>query len=122
MARTMRMFAGLAFLTFGIVGMLLGTWAPPAHAADIDQMIATAKTPADHEAIAKWYDDQAAEAQKKADEHKKMGEEYKKALGGVGSKTHFHEHCEALVKNYTAEAKEYRALAAAHREMAKAAK
>jgi len=46
----------------------------------------------------------------------------KKGGGALAQKTYFHEHCEALLKSYTAEAKEYRELAAAHREMAKAAK
>ena len=99
-----------------------GTWAPAAEAADIADQIANAKTAADHEAIAKWYDDQAKEAQDRADEHKKMGEAYKKEPGAISSKTHFHQHCETLASNYTAEAKEYGALAAAHREMAKKAK
>ena len=120
--RTVRMFAGTAFLALGIAGVLPAVWAAPTHAADIEEQIAAAKTPADHEAIAKWYDDQAAEAQRKAEEHQKMGAAYKKEPGAIASKTHFHEHCEALVRNYTAEAKEYRALAAAHRQMAKTAK
>jgi hypothetical protein len=121
--RRARIWAGAAFLTLGIGGMLPGTWAVPAHGADIDAKIAAAKTAADHEEIAKWYDDQAAEAERKAEEHRKMGEAYKREPGPMGkTKTHFHEHCEALVRSYTAEAKEYRALAAAHREMAKKAK
>jgi hypothetical protein len=51
-----------------------------------------------------------------------MGEAYKKAGGALAGKTHFYEHCDALVTHYSGEAKEYRALAAAHREMAKSAK
>ena len=120
--RIARMLAGALFLTLGIAGPLPLTRAVPAHASDIGDKIAAARTAADHEAIAAWYDDQAKEAEQKAAEHKKMGEAYKKEPGGISSKTHFHEHCEALVKNYTAEAKEYRSLAAAHRQMAKAAK
>src|SRR5262249_45663993 len=86
------------------------------------EKIAAAKTADEHEAIAKWYDDQAKEAEDKAAEHRKMGEAYKKEPGAIASKTHFHEHCEVLTRNFTAEAKEYRALAAAHRERAKEAK
>ncbi|HLK10045.1 MAG TPA: hypothetical protein VKW76_01550 [Candidatus Binatia bacterium] len=97
---------------------------PTARAADvdIDKMIEEAKTPADHEAIAAYYDQQADAARAKAAEHQKMGEDYKKMGGALAHKTHFHEHCEALVRSYRSEAKEYAALAAAHREMAKAAK
>jgi hypothetical protein len=116
------MIVGMAVLALGIAGVLPGSRTPVAQAADIADQIANAKTPADHEAIAKWYDDQAKEAQDKADEHKKMGAAYKKEPGAITSKTHFHQHCETLATNYAAEAKEYRALAAAHREMAKKAK
>jgi len=117
-----RMFAGVAVLALGIAGVLPGTWAPAAQTADIMDKIAAAKTAADHEDIAKWYDDQAKEAQDKADEHRKMGEAYKKGGGALANKTHFYQHCEALTRDYTAEAKEYRALAASHRDMAKKAK
>jgi hypothetical protein len=51
-----------------------------------------------------------------------MGEDYKKAGGALASKTHFHEHCESLVRSFESEAKDYTAMAAAHRQMAKAAK
>jgi hypothetical protein len=116
----MRNFAVVSLLVLGIG--LSGTWATPARAADIEAKIAAAKTAADHEEIANWYDDQAKAAEAKAEEHRKMGEAYKRAPGPFGkTKLHFHQHCETLVKSYTAEAKEYRALAAAHREMAKKA-
>ena len=117
-----RMLVGATFLTLGIASALPGMWATPARAGDIDAQIAAAKTPADHEAIAAWYDTQAKEAQDKAAEHQKMGDAYKQGGGALAHKTNFHQHCEALVKSYTAEAKEYRALAAEHRAMAKAAK
>jgi hypothetical protein len=89
---------------------------------DIDKMIAEARTPADHEAIAAYYDQQAEAARTKAAAHQKMGEDYRKMGGALAHKTHFHEHCEALVRSYQAQAKEYAALAAAHRAMAKTAK
>ena len=88
---------------------------------DIDKMITDAKTPADHEAIAVYYDQQAADARAKAAEHRKMGDSYRKAGGALQHKTHFHEHCEALVREYDAAARDYAAMAAAHRQMAKAA-
>jgi hypothetical protein len=49
---------------------------------DVDKAIAAAKTAADHEAIAAYFDKEAAEAQAKADNHAKMEEAYKK-LGGA---------------------------------------
>jgi len=105
----------------GIVIAVPANWAPAA-AADIAEMIGSAKTPADHEAIAAYYDGQAKEARQKAEEHRKMGEAYKKGGGALAGKTHFYEHCEVLTRNYTSDANQYEALAAAHRQKAKAAK
>jgi hypothetical protein len=90
---------------------------------DIDKMISTAKTAADHQAIADYYKDQAKEAQAKADLHKKMAQEYSmSSIGRQATKTHFHQHCEALVRSYESAAKEDNALATMHEDMATAAK
>jgi hypothetical protein len=89
----------------------------------LDAKIGAAKTAAEHDAIAACYDDMAKNAEAKAAEHQKMAKAY--SMSGVGNqatKTHFHQHCEALIRSYGAEAKEYTALAKAHREMAKKAK
>jgi hypothetical protein len=96
-------------------------WATPAYASDIEDKIASAKTAADHEAIAKWYDEQAKAAEGKAAEHRKMGQEYQKA-GGPAAKAQLPAHCDGLVKIYTNAASELEAMAKAHREMAKTAK
>jgi hypothetical protein len=107
-----------------IAAMALPTMqAAAADCSGIDAKITAAKTAADHDAIAACYDDMAKEAQAKVAEHKKMAQAY--GMGGVGhqaTKTHFHQHCEALIRSYEAEAKEYTALAAAHRDLAKKAK
>jgi hypothetical protein len=100
--------------------------APLARAADDDlsTMIEKAKTAADHEAIAARYDQQAADAKKEADIHRKMEKSYGVA-GGSGTKggaTPMPQHCAALAKHYDGLAAEYSTLAAAHRDMAKAAK
>jgi hypothetical protein len=86
----------------------------------IEQMITGAQTPADHEAIAAFYTKQAQEAQKKADEHKKMEEWYQKhpALNKSG----FSSHCGLIARNYQTVAKEYEDLAKMHKEIAKSAK
>ena len=97
--------------------------APAAQDVDIDKLIATAKTAADHQAIADYYKQQAKEAQEQADKHKKMAQEYGMAsIGKQATKTHFHQHCEALVRDYASAAKEYNDLAKMHEDMAKAAK
>jgi hypothetical protein len=87
---------------------------------NIEQMIAEAKTPADHEAIAAYYDKEAQEAHKKHAEHQKMKEWYKNTP--VMSKGGFSTHCDSLISYDDKTAKEYEALAKLHREMAKSAK
>ena len=105
-------------------GLLMPAYrAGGAQDVDIDKMIASAKTASDHQAIADYYKQQAKEAQEQADRHKKMAQEYGMAsIGRQATKTHFHQHCEALVRNYESAAKEYNDLAKMHEEMAKAAK
>ena len=86
----------------------------------IEQMVSEAKTPADYEAIAVYYDQQAQEAHQKHAEHQKLVALYDatpKLKGGTMAK-----HCTDAGKKYEGIAKDYEALAKAHREMAKAAK
>jgi hypothetical protein len=89
---------------------------------EMEQMISSAKTAADHEALAAMYEKEAAEAEAKAAEHTKMAEAYKKQGGALIEKLHLDLHCIALAKSYERAGKEYAALAKAEREMAKAAK
>lgn len=93
----------------------------PATADVTEAQIAAAKTPADHEAIAKAYDAEAAAADAKAREHEGMARMYR-AGGGTpkASSTAMVGHCDRLMKDYSAAAVEYRALAAEHRKLAAA--
>lgn len=84
--------------------------------------ISSAKTHADHEAIAKSYEDEAAELSAKAAMHAKMAASYRT----TGVMTHSHyaglaTHCEALVRELNAAAQQSRELAAAHHKLAMAA-
>jgi hypothetical protein len=108
----------IAMLTVGAFSSLPFTVAEEGH--DIDQMISTAKTPADHEAIAAYYDKEAQEASQKQAEHKKMEEVYKKNPSLI--KSNFSFHCDQIAANYGKTAKEYQDLAKLHREMAQSAK
>ena len=98
-------------------------YAPGGSAQDgksIEQMVSEAKTPADHEAIASYYDKEAQEAHQKHAEHKKLAESYDltpKLKGGTMSK-----HCTDAAKKYEGIAKDYEALAKEHRALAEAAK
>ena len=86
---------------------------------DMEQMVASAKTAADHENLAKQYEAEAAEARANAEMHQKMAEAYRKQGGAIVLKLHFDQHCDGLVRNFKSEADEYDALAKAEREMAK---
>jgi hypothetical protein len=80
---------------------------------NLNEMIKSAKTPADHEAIAVYYDGEATENEKKARLHTTNVNMY--------SKLSFLPHCKALVKAFQDAADQDKALAAAHRAMAKTA-
>ncbi|MBS0336211.1 MAG: hypothetical protein JSS40_05255 [Proteobacteria bacterium] len=95
----------------------------------IEQRIATANSPADHEALAVWYDKEAKEAEESAERHRGMGEHYDQwasrpqsdrmanARDTLGS-TGFWERCESLVRLYAQAAEENRGLAKLHRRIA----
>jgi hypothetical protein len=109
-----QLFAALA------TALTLFVAVPGSATADVTEaQIAAAKTPADHEAIAKAYDEEAAAAEAKAQAHEGMARIYR-AGGGApkASPTAMVRHCDRLMKSYSAAAVEYRALAAEHRKMA----
>jgi hypothetical protein len=104
---------------------LLFSQARAAEDVDIFQKLQSAKTAADHEAIAKYYEDQAAAAKKKAAEHQRMGESYRgmgTATGKTSGVSAMPEHCASLTKSFNQEAAQYEAMAKVHRDLAKAAK
>jgi hypothetical protein len=85
------------------------------------EMIAGAKTSADHKAIADYYYSEAAKARAKAVEHDEMLGWYRKAGEGT-KKTPYApgtiDHCERLVKDYKSTADDLPALAKEHEAMA----
>ena len=89
---------------------------------NIEQMIAEAKTPADHEAIAAYYDKEAQAAHEQHAKHKKLADSYG-AVPALKTKSGtLYNHCTDAAKKYAGIAKDYEALAKVHKEMAKAAK
>lgn len=92
-----------------------------AEGKNVEQMIVEAKTPADHDAIAAYYDQEAKAAHQKHEEHLKMKASYEK-IPHLASKTGLPWHCSTIAANYEKTAKEYEALAKLHRDMAKTAK
>lgn len=79
--------------------------------------IAAAKTPADHEAIAKAYEEEAASLEKLAERHKDLGQTYGQP-GGKPWQAGQAKHCDSVASELAAAAKNERALAAEHRKMA----
>lgn len=77
------------------------------------QSIQNAKTAADHEAIAAYYDQEAAEAEKKAELHRQSASNLKPV--GMANM------CNTLAKHWDKVAAQDKELAKAHRKMAKAA-
>lgn len=86
---------------------------------DLEKAITGAKTPADHEAIASYYDKESATAKAKAGEHLKLMEAYRN-IAGKGQFM-MPEHCQKLAQNYESIASEYTSLAGGHRQMAREA-
>lgn len=87
---------------------------------DILQMVADAKTPADHEAIAAYYQNQAAEAQLQATFHRELADTYRRYHNTY--KNMMLTHCEIMADDYEKIAAEDSALAQEHRRLAQPAK
>ena len=80
---------------------------------NLNESIANAKTPADHEAIAAYYDQEAASAESKAALHRKAASNYKPV--GMANM------CKGIAQYWDKVAAEAKDLAKAHRAMAKGA-
>ncbi len=111
----------LTMIAFVLTLMIIGAhgYSPAASAEEgksVEQMITEAKTPADHEAIAAYYDKEAADAHERHAKHRQMAANYKKA--GAQNKSGFSTHCRLIAARYEKTAKEFEALAKLHRDMA----
>jgi hypothetical protein len=87
--------------------------------ANVAELTATAKTAADHEAIAAYYQAEAKEALAQAERHEKMGRRGTRGAPGKQVFDAMKPHCERLVKSYQAAAESYEALAKLHEQQAK---
>ena len=84
---------------------------------NVDQMIASAKTPADHEAIATFYEQQAADAKKKADLHRRIAETYRRLK--ISKPVYMADMCDGIAAMWDKIAADNSKLAKAHQNMAK---
>lgn len=87
---------------------------------NVSEAIANAKTSADHEALAKYFEGKAAEAHKAVEAHKAMLKSYERF--GTGKEQTLHmRHCKDTIRSYENLAKDYEAMAKEHDRMAKKA-
>lgn len=87
--------------------------------ADVVEMVESAQTRADHEALAMHFEQEAAAARAKAEQHARMAAGYKKLGGAQVEKLHLDRHCRSLAKAALRAAEENDALAKAHRSIAR---
>lgn len=110
----------MAVLT--IVAFGYAPFGSAAEGKNLEQMITEAKTPADHEAIAVYYEKEAQIAHQKHAEHKKLADFYAATPALKSKSGTLFKHCTDAAKKYEEIAKDYEAMAQLHREMATAAK
>jgi hypothetical protein len=86
---------------------------------NLARSLANAKTAADQDAIAAYYNQEAADAKKKADIHRNAADTYQKL--NIAKPVGMVNMCKGLVNYWDKVADQAKDLAKAHREMAKAA-
>ncbi|MFA6051305.1 MAG: hypothetical protein WC762_01810 [Methylobacter sp.] len=88
------------------------------HPMDMSQAVQSAASKADHEALAKHYEEAAKEMQLKADEHKKLLSQYESKAYLYGRQAQdFKAHCQRLIDVYEKAAEENLNMAKMHRQM-----
>jgi len=109
----------LSLLALIIVGLMAACAHTVPHQMDMTLAVKNAKTPADHNSLAKHYEDTAKEMQSKVDEHKKMLAEYEAHSEYYGRRgLDMGSMCRALIHVYEQATRENMDLADSHRKMA----
>lgn len=112
---------------FALASVGLAADSKPTHMTDhhdvtILHMVETASTPADHEAVAKRFEDEAVRYEKQAAEHEKLAAQYRKAPSNPkwnNNASAMAAHCDRLAKNLKDSAVEARDMAQLHRDVGK---
>jgi hypothetical protein len=90
---------------------------------DMTVAVQSAKSSADHEALAAHYEETAKDADAKVEEHKKLLDQYKAKSYLYGKQAaSFQAHCEALIHSFQQVAKANLEMAQMHRQMAASSK
>jgi len=88
------------------------------HPMDMNLAVQNASSKADHEALAKHYEEAAEEMRLKAEEHKKLLSQYQSKSYLYGRQAQdFKAHCERLIDVYEKAAEENLSMAKMHRQM-----
>jgi hypothetical protein len=115
---TILLAAGLVFLAAASLPIMrAGALQAVVTDDNLDQMIASAKTPADHEAIAAFYDQEAVDAKKKAGMHRRTAETYRSLK--IPKPVYMAEMCDGIAAMWDKIAADNSKLAKAHQNMAK---
>jgi hypothetical protein len=105
---------------FLILGLVVACAERNPHPMDMSQAILNAESKADHEALAKHYEEAANEMQLKADEHKKLLDQYQSKSYLYGRQAEdLKAHCRELINFYEKAAATNRKMAAIHQQMAR---
>jgi hypothetical protein len=89
--------------------------------AHMEQNIREAKTPADHQAMAAFYEQEAQTARELSAKHLAMRDSYA-TIPVLQEKGRAVDHCNAIARKYQEMAKDYAGLAEVHRRLAAQAK
>jgi hypothetical protein len=89
--------------------------------ANVGQMMASAKTAAEHQALASYFKAQAAAAEQKVKEHEAWLADLKRAGGGGKAYANSLPHCETLIASYRKTQQSYLSMAAEEEKLAKSA-
>ncbi len=84
----------------------------------LDELIMKAKSKADHERLAEYFEQEAQALQAKVERHQKLAEDYEKGGSYEKVKGFMLQHCNAMIRSYREAAEESLALARMHRQLA----
>jgi hypothetical protein len=117
------MKARIFLAILAILGLLASCAHMDPHPMDMTGAIQSAKTKADHTALARHYESAARAMQAKAREHKRSFEEYRRHGYYYGRQTEdLKEHAQALARVYEEAAEANLSMAESHRQMAEQAR
>lgn len=104
----------LILIIFGLLASSIN-----AYSMDMGQAVHNAKTAAEHEALAKYYDEAAKDMESKLQDHQKMYAQYQDESQYYGRQgIDMESMCRGLIRMYEEATKENQNMAASHRKMA----